>query len=66
MLYKIILEDEYFAGDEKGSLPKLSLARSPSDPSMVEIDLTGDATVTLTYKELEEALAFLKGDNVIR
>ena len=66
MLYKIILEDEYFAGDEKGSLPKLSLARSPSDPSMVEIDLTGDGTVTLTYKELEDALAFLKGETVVQ
>ena len=66
MLHKIILEDEYFEGDDKGPLSKLSLARSPSDQSMVEIDLTGDATVTLTYKELEEALAFLKGDSVIR
>lgn len=66
MLHKIILEDEYFGDDDKGPLPKLTLTRSPSDPSMVEIDLTGDATVTLTYKELEEALAFLSGDSVIR
>ena len=66
MLHKIILEDEYFEGDDKGPLSKLSLARNPSDPSIVEIDLYGDSTVTLTYQELEDALKYLKGESVIR
>ena len=68
MIFKVILEDEYFTDDDSGSpIGKLLLSRSPTDRKrLVEIDITGDTSVTLPYKELEEALKYLKGESVIR
>ena len=62
MVKTLILLDESFKDDQS----KLLLSRSAEDPILVEIDVDGDTTVSLTYKELQEALAFLKGDAVIR
>jgi len=67
MIRKVVLEDEYFGEEMKGAVSKLLLSPSPSDPkTMVEIGLKGDSTVTLKYRELEEALQYLKGESVIR
>ena len=62
MVKTLILVDESFKDDPS----RLLLSPSTEDPNMVEIDLAGDTTVTLTYRGLEEALAFLKGKSVIR
>lgn len=38
----------------------------PQDDNRVEVDVVGDSTVLLTYKELEEALTYLQGKSLIR